>query len=83
MILVVDDNRELCEALSDFLSLRSHSVQWATNGDEALRSLASSKTRPALILANVAMPVLDGWGLLTELRKDPQLADVPAVIMSG
>ena len=29
------------------------------------------------------MPVIDGWGVLTQLRKDPQLADVPVVIMSG
>jgi CheY-like chemotaxis protein len=29
------------------------------------------------------MPVLDGWGLLTELHKDPQVADVPVVIMSA
>jgi CheY-like chemotaxis protein len=83
LILLVDDNCELCEALSDFLSLLGHSVQCATNGDEALRSLVSSKTRPALILANVVMPVLDGWGLLIELHKDPHLADVPVVIMTG
>jgi CheY-like chemotaxis protein len=53
------------------------------NGDEALRSPATAETRPALILSDVVMPVLDGWGLLTELHKDPQLADVPVVIMSG
>jgi len=45
--------------------------------------LAASQTHPGLILLDVEMPVLDGWGFLTERGKDPQLADVPVVIVSG
>jgi CheY-like chemotaxis protein len=82
VILVVEDNQQLCEALTDFLSVQGHAVKCAANGDEALRLLAAADIRPALILSDVVMPVLDGWGLLTELRKDPQLASVPVVIMS-
>ena len=40
MVLLVDDNRELCEALTEFLSLQGHAVQSAANGIEALRLLA-------------------------------------------
>jgi two-component system, chemotaxis family, chemotaxis protein CheY len=83
MILVVDDNRQLCETISEFLSLRGHAVECAANGNEALRLLAGLQTRPALILLDVGMPVLDGWGTLTELHKNPRLADVPVVMMSG
>jgi CheY-like chemotaxis protein len=83
VILLVDDNRELCEALAELLSRQGHAVQCAANGSEALRLLADSQTRPALILLDLEMPVLDGWGFLAERGKDPILADVPAVIMSG
>jgi two-component system, chemotaxis family, chemotaxis protein CheY len=83
VILVVDDDSDFCETLSDFLSLRGHAVQCAPNGLEALLSLATSEAPPSLIFLDLAMPVIDGWGVLTQLRKDPQLADVPVVIMSG
>jgi CheY-like chemotaxis protein len=83
VILIVDDNRESSEALAEFLSREGHAVQRAANGSEALRVLADSQIRPALIFLDLEMPVLDGWGFLVERSKDPILADVPAVIMSG
>lgn len=83
MILVVDDNRELREALKEFLSLRGHAVESAENGNEALRMLTRLDARPTLIFLNLTMSEVDGWGLLAELRQRPPLADVPVVIMSG
>jgi CheY-like chemotaxis protein len=78
VVLIVDDNRELREGAAEFLSHRGHTV-WC----EALRLVADSHTRPELILLDLAMPVLDGWGFLAKRAKDPFLADVPVVIMSG
>jgi DNA-binding response OmpR family regulator len=49
VVLFVDDNRELCEALTEFLSLQGLAIQCAANGSEALRLLADAQTRPALI----------------------------------
>jgi len=83
VILLVDDNRESCEAIAEFLSRQGHAVQCAANGSEALRLLADSQTRPALILLDLEMPVVDGWGFLATRGQDPILAGVPAVIMSG
>ncbi len=83
MIFVIDDNSAFCEALTDFLSRSGYAVQSAANGEDALRLLASSEARPELVLLDAVMPVLDGWGLLAELRKDPQRADVPVVMLSG
>jgi len=83
MVLLVDDNRELCEALAEFLSLQGHAVQCVANGSEALRVLVGSQTLPALILLDLVMPILDGWGFLAERGKDPLLAGIPVVIMSG
>lgn len=83
MVFLVDDNLELCEDFTEFLSSYGHVVQCAANGSEALRLLAASQTHPALILLDVEMPVLDGWGFLAERSKDPLLADIPVVIVSG
>jgi CheY-like chemotaxis protein len=83
VILLVDDDRESCEGLAEFLALRGHAVQCAANGSEALRLLIDTPTPPELILLDLKMPVLDGWGFLAERAKDPLLADTPVVIMSG
>jgi CheY-like chemotaxis protein len=83
MVLVIEDNPELCEVVSDFLSLKGHSVRCAANGDDGLRSLTSSEVRPEVILLDLEMPVLDGWQFLSEMRKQPDLSDIPVVVMSG
>jgi len=83
VVLVIDDNEELCEVVSDFLALKGHTVSCAANGDDGLQSLTHSELRPQVILLDLEMPVLDGWGFLLELRKQPGLADIPVVIMSG
>lgn len=62
MILLVDDNREFCETLAEFLTLQGQAVQCAENGSEALRLVADSHIRPAVILLDLEMPILDGWG---------------------
>jgi CheY-like chemotaxis protein len=83
MVLLVDDDRGSCEALAEFLSLRGHDVQCAMNGNEALRLLAESQDPPAVIFLDLMMPVLDGWSFLAERAKNPLLAEIPVVIVSG
>lgn len=82
-ILVIEDDPELSEILGDFLSRRGHVVECACNGDAALRSLADAADRPGLILTDLAMPVMDGWGFLRELRRNPTFDSIPVVIMTG
>ena len=83
MVLVVDDDRESSEALAQFLSLKGHGVQCATNGGEALQLLTETHDPPALIFLDLMMPVLDGWGFLELRAKNPVLAEVPVVVISG
>jgi CheY-like chemotaxis protein len=83
VILIVDDSRELCDALAAFLEVEGHSVECAANGEEGLRWLTRSSIRPSLVFLDVVMPVLDGWGFLAGIRKNPQIAGVPVVMMSG
>jgi CheY-like chemotaxis protein len=83
VVLLVDDDRKSREALAEFLSLKGHVVQCAANGSEALRLLDYTQNHPELIFLDLMMPVLDGWGFLAERAKNPLLAEVPVVIVTG
>lgn len=79
-ILVVDDDDLVREVVTAVLRGNGHEVESARNGAEALECLAE---RPAfhLILLDVQMPVLDGWGTIRELRE--RGCSTPVVMMSG
>jgi CheY-like chemotaxis protein len=83
VVLIVDDDRELCKSLAEFFTLQGHAVRCAGNGSDALRLLADSHMRPAVILLDLQMPILDGWGFLAERGNNPLLAEVPVVVMSA
>ncbi|HEX8968596.1 MAG TPA: response regulator [Chloroflexota bacterium] len=66
-ILVVDDDPTILAAVSEALDFEGFPVVTATNGAEALAVL-DHKPRPALILLDMRMPVLDGWGFMRALQ---------------
>lgn len=76
-VLVVDDSPDLRSAIEDFLTSEGYRVVTAADGGQALRMLRGH--RPSLMLTDLSMPILDGWELLQTLRRDPELADIPAV----
>ena len=80
-ILVVEDDEAVRQTLVDILELNGHEVRSATNGKEAL-ALARQEA-PALVLTDVEMPILDGFGLLRELRGDESLRRVPVIVLSA
>ncbi len=59
-ILVVDDDLDACEALSEFLKLNGYNVACAENGQIALAEIRTRPVPPALILLDMLMPVMDG-----------------------
>jgi signal transduction histidine kinase len=79
-VLVVDDNADMCEYLSHLLAER-YQVEAARDGQEGLE--AARRARPDLVLTDVMMPRLDGFGLLRALRGDPSMRDVPIVVLSA
>jgi CheY-like chemotaxis protein len=83
VILLVDDDCDQCEALAELLALWGHSVQCAADGNRAFQLMADSPTLPSVILLDLQMPGLDGWGFLAERNKRQLVADVPVVIVSG
>ncbi len=82
-ILVVEDDAELRDALSDMLAAHGYRLHAAADGKEALAILTSRAVRPALIILDVMMPVMDGVTLLERLGEDASLATIPVVVLSA
>jgi len=66
-ILVVDDDVSIRSTVSEILDLEGYPVETAADGAEALRSV--ERSRPALVLLDMRMPILDGWGFARALRE--------------
>lgn len=81
-ILVVEDDKDLRETLSEALELEGYVAVCAENGEAALRYLRSG-ARPCLILLDLMMPVMDGWTFRQELLKDEALASIPVIVMTA
>lgn len=67
-ILVVDDDPTILATVSDALDLEGFAVVTATNGAEALEVI-DNENRPSLVLLDMRMPVLDGWGFMRAIRE--------------
>src|SRR5688572_26762336 len=65
-ILVVDDDPGILDVVQEFLQLEGYQVMGASNGAEALRLV--EQERPCVILLDMRMPVLDGWGFAKECK---------------
>ncbi len=82
-ILIVEDDRDLREALSQALRDEGYEVAGAAHGAEALSLLRGDFRRPTLILLDLTMPVMNGWQFRGEQRRDPTLCDIPVVVLSA
>ncbi|MDB5526460.1 MAG: two-component system sensor histidine kinase/response regulator [Rhizobium sp.] len=80
-VLVVDDNADLRAYISGLLTADGYAIDTAEDGIDALEKIRAC--RPALILSDVMMPRLDGFGLLQQLRQDPELRDIPILLLSA
>jgi CheY-like chemotaxis protein len=80
-ILVVDDDATAREALRKFLMLKGFRVETAAGGEEGLR--LARALRPLAITLDVVMPGMDGWAVLSALKADPELADIPVILFTG
>jgi len=80
-ILVVDDDEDFREALFEVLSEAGYPVQQAENGEVALARMEEES--PGVVLLDLKMPVLDGWGVVERMRKDPKSSHIPILILSA
>lgn len=80
-ILAVDDEPELTDLLTYHLVRAGHNVRTAANGWEAIHAVRAS--RPDMILLDLMLPDLDGFGVCEILRRDPATATIPIIIVSA
>jgi CheY-like chemotaxis protein len=81
-ILVVDDDLDIRETLAELLQDEGYTVVLAAHGGEALDVLRRNP-RPALILLDLMMPIMNGWQFRAEQQRDPEIAGIPVVIISA
>jgi len=80
-ILIVEDEVHLLEDISDLLGFEGYTTLAARNGEEGV-ALARAHL-PDLIVSDIMMPVLDGYGMLRALRADPHTARIPLIFLTA
>lgn len=79
--LVIDDNRQTADALCQMLEVLDVEARVAYGSSPGLELLETMI--PKLILLDINMPGVDGFEILSFLRREPRLADVPVVVISS
>jgi signal transduction histidine kinase/DNA-binding response OmpR family regulator len=79
-VLVIDDDPVMQDLMKTFLTKEGYRVTVAPGGEEGLRSARAS--RPDVITLDVAMPHMDGWSVLSQIKADPSLADIPVILVT-
>ncbi len=80
-ILVIEDNTDIRENLEELLELSGYEVRVAENGKVGVQKVKEAK--PDLILCDVMMPELDGFGVLRILDRNPTTADIPFIFLTA
>jgi CheY-like chemotaxis protein len=81
IVLVVDDDPDILEALSEILEAEGFQIRRARHGKEALERLEPDP--PQLILLDLMMPVMDGWEFAHQLRLRPGGLNIPIIVLSA
>lgn len=80
-LLIVEDDPDIRKLLNTTLLFKGYRVVTAQNGREALEII--HRERPRIVIADIMMPQLDGFGLVHRLRIDPETRGVPVVFISA
>jgi CheY-like chemotaxis protein len=80
-ILIVDDDADFAESTRIVLESKPYEVIVAVNGNEGLRKAREEK--PDLVLLDIIMPVEDGFTAAEHLKKDPELAKIPVLMLTS
>ena len=81
LILIIDDEEALRQVLADRLEIEGFRVRTAADGQDGLRQIRAEP--PDLILCDIMMPGLDGYGVLSQLRSDARWAALPFIFLSA
>jgi CheY-like chemotaxis protein len=80
-VLVVDDNRDGADAMRMLLELYGHEVRVAYDGLEGVQ--VTFESSPDIVLCDIGMPGLDGYGVARAIRKNPSTAQTRLIAITG
>lgn len=80
-VLVVEDSDDVRESYVRWLEKAGYSVREARDGAEAMR--LASESRPDLVLLDISLPGMDGYALAKRWHREPGMASVPVIVLSG
>jgi CheY-like chemotaxis protein len=80
-ILIIEDNRDQATSLQLLLAMRGYQVRVAYNGLEGVK--AAHEWHPDTVFCDIGLPGLDGYGVATEVRRDPETAHACLVAVTG
>lgn len=81
LVMVVDDQRDAQELLSNYLQSGGYRVALCADGRKAVEM--ARQVRPFAITLDIIMPNQDGWQTLAQLKQDPETSDIPVIIISS
>lgn len=80
LVVVVDDNANALEQIQNYLGDHLYQVVGTTSPSQALE--LARRLHPAAIIADIMMPNISGWDVLSQLKEDPSTFDIPVIIVS-
>ena len=80
-LLIIDDNKEILTALTDFLSKKKYDVVSASDGLDGLKLLETEQQGFDLIITDLVMPNISGVGLISIIKKN--FPDLPVIAITG
>jgi DNA-binding response OmpR family regulator len=80
-LLIVEDDPDILKLLDATLTFRGYRVITARNGKEALEAIQVK--HPAIVITDIMMPKLDGFGLVHRIRIDPETREIPVVFITA
>jgi len=80
-LLIVEDVPDILRLLEETLKFKGYNAVTARNGQEALDLI--QRERPALVITDIMMPKLDGFGLVHRLRINPETRDLPVIFLTA
>ncbi|AFY69849.1 response regulator receiver protein [Thalassoporum mexicanum PCC 7367] len=81
LILVIDDDRIVCELIVKTLDAQGFRAVSATSGEMGLR--LAQQLKPDLVLCDVVMPTIDGYEVLEKLQQDPETIAIPFIFLTA
>src|SRR6266542_4779134 len=80
-VLIVEDVPDILKLLDATLTFKGYQVTTARNGQEALDAI--QRERPGLVITDIMMPKLDGFGLVHRLRINPETREIPVIFLTA